>query len=337
MQKYLLKRFLIMMPTLIGITLVCFGITQIVPGGPVEKAIQALKFGGSSQNANANMQITEELREQLKKQYGFDKPIEVRYANWVKKVVKLDLGESYYFEEPVIDVIVNRFPVSLTFGIANFILVYLISIPLGIIKAVKNGSHFDGATSIMLFVAYSIPPFALGIVLIVFLCGGTYLDWFPLQGLVSETFDEMTPKEQFFDYIHHVTLPLFCYVIGHFAFLTMLMKNSLIEQLSTDYHRTAQAKGLTENQVVYKHCLRNALIPVATGIGSYIGLFLAGSLLIEEVFGLDGIGRLSYEAILERDYPIVLAIILLTAVATLIGNLISDFLYVMIDPRIDFN
>lgn len=338
MQKYIFRRLLAMLPTLFGITLVCFTLIQIVPGGPVEKAIQRMKFGtGGGDVASGKVEVTEKLRKQLEAQYGFDKPVHVRYINWLKDVSQLNFGRSYYYEEPVLDIISDRFPVSLTFGIFNFFLVYLISIPLGIKKAVKDGTRFDSTTSIGLFVAYSIPPFALGILLIVFLCGGSYLDMFPLQGLVSDNFDDLTTFGKIKDYLHHAFLPLLCYTIGDFAIVTMVMKNSLLEQLSQDYKRTAVAKGLTERAVIFKHCLRNALIPIATGLGAYIGLFLTGSLLIEQVFGLDGIGRLSFDSIMERDYPVVLAIIFLASIATLMGNLISDCLYVAIDPRIDFN
>lgn len=336
MQKYIFRRLLAMLPTLFGITLVCFTLIQIVPGGPVEKAIQRLKYGAGGDTASGRVEITDKLRKQLEVQYGFDKPVHVRYLNWLKDVARLDFGRSYYYEQPVLEIISDRFPVSLTFGIFNFILVYLISIPLGIKKAVGDGSRFDSASSIALFVAYSIPPFALGILLIVFLCGGSYLNLFPLQGLVSDNFDDLTTIGQITDYLHHAFLPLVCYTIGDFAIVTMVMKNSLIEQLSQDYKRTAVAKGLPERLVIYKHCLRNALIPIATGLGAYIGIFLTGSLLIEQVFGLDGVGRLSFDSIMERDYPVVLAIIFIASIATLLGNLISDCLYVAIDPRIDF-
>lgn len=337
MQKYILRRLLAFLPTLFGITLVCFTLIQVVPGGPVEKAIQRMRYGAGGDTASSKVEVTEELRRQLEKQYGFDKPIHERYLHWLGDVARLDFGRSYYHERPVLDLLIERFPVSLTFGIFNFIFVYLISIPLGISKAVRDGSRFDSLSSIALFVAYSIPPFALGIVLIVFLCGGSYLNLFPLQGLVSDNFSELSRFDQLKDYLHHAFLPLLCYIIGDFAVLTMVMKNSLIEQLSQDYRRTAEAKGLSSRMVIYKHCLRNALIPIATGIGGYIGLFLTGSLLIEQVFGLDGVGRLSYESIMERDYPVVLAIIFIGSVATMLGNLISDTLYVLIDPRIDFS
>lgn len=333
---YLLKRLMAIVPTLFGITLVSFALVQIVPGGPVEKALQQMRFGGSLQHAQSSVEVTEELRTQLEKQFGFDKPVHERYLLWISSVIRADFGRSYYHERPVMEVIVERFPVSLTFGVFNFILVYLISIPLGIMKAVRKGSVFDGVTSGVLFTAYSIPPFALGILLIVFLCGGSYLSWFPLQGLVSENFEELSLGAKVIDYLHHAALPLLCYVIGSFALVTMIMRNALVEQLNQDYVRTARAKGNTERRVIWKHCFRNALIPIVTGLGSYIGLFLTGSLLIEQIFGLNGIGKLSYDSLLERDYPIVLAIVILGSVTTVLGHVLSDFLYTIVDPRIDF-
>ena len=320
---------------MLGITLVTFLLVQVVPGGPVEMALQRMKFG-AGEAGNAKVEVTEEIKEQLLKKYGFYKPIHERYFKWLGDLVRLDFGDSYYYNIPVTELIVERLPVSLTFGVFNFVLVYLISIPLGIAKAVRNGSRFDAVSSSILFTLHAIPPFSLGVLMIVFLCGGSFLDWFPLQGLTSEGFEDLSTSEKIVDYLHHIALPLTCYVVGHFAIVTMLMRNSLLNQLSEDYKRTAEAKGLSHRSVIYKHCLRNALIPIASGVGQYVGLFLAGSLLIEQVFGLDGIGRLSYESLQARDYPVALAIIVLGSLATIVGNLISDFLYVLIDPRIDF-
>jgi microcin C transport system permease protein len=333
--KYFLRRILLVAPTMLGITLVTFLLVQVVPGGPVEMALQRMKFGGG-EAGNAKVELTEDIKEQLQRQYGFDKPIHVRYVKWLGDLARLDFGDSYYYSVPVTSLIVERLPVSLTFGVFNFVLVYLISIPLGIAKAVRNGTRFDAVSSATLFSLHAIPPFSLGVLMIVFLCGGSFLDWFPLQGLTSENFEELSPGDKILDYLHHITLPLTCYVVGHFAIVTMMMRNSLLNQLSEDYKRTAEAKGLSQRSVIYKHCLRNAMIPIASGVGQYVGLFLAGSLLIEQVFGLDGIGRLSYESLQARDYPVALAIIVLGSFATIVGNLVSDVLYVLIDPRIDF-
>lgn len=337
MFTYILRRLIAMIPTLLGITLTTFVLIQFVPGGPVEAALQRIRSGGASGASKSGLEVTEELRQQLERQYGFDKPAPVRYVLWLKNLSKLDFGSSFSYEMPVLDLILEKMPVTLTLSVFNLFLVYLISVPLGIGKALRNGSRFDTVSSVIVFVFDSIPPFALGILFIVFFCGGSFFDWFPLQGLTSDNWDELSTTGKLFDYLHHAFLPLVCYIIGNFAIITMLMKNSLIEQLSQDYKRTAEAKGLPKKLIIYKHCLRNALIPIATSLGSYIGLFLTGSLLIEEVFGLDGIGRLSYESVIARDYPVVLAIIFIGSIATLAGNLISDVLYVLIDPRIDFN
>lgn len=326
---------MLVVPTFVGVTLVTFLLVQIVPGGPVEMAMQQMRFGGG-EGGNAQIEITEDIRKQLEAQFGFDKPMHQRYLLWVGNLLRFDFGDSYYYSEPVTDLLLERLPVSLTFGVFNFILVYLISIPLGIAKAVRAGSRFDTATSTVLFVLHAIPSFALGVLLIVFLCGGTFLNWFPLQGLVSDNHSELSTTGKILDYLHHIALPLVCYVAGNFAIVTMIMRNSLINQLSEDYKRTAQAKGLGQRSVVLKHCFRNALIPIASGLGQYVGLFLAGSLLIEQVFGLDGLGRLSYESLQARDYPVALAIIVLGSLATIAGTLLSDILYVLIDPRIDF-
>jgi microcin C transport system permease protein len=325
-----------MLPTLFGISILVFTLTQVVPGGPVEQFMNRMRFGGGESGKGA-AQITDELREELNKLYGFDKPIHIRYFNWMGNVLKGNLGESYEYKEPVADVIVQKLPVSLTFGVFSFFLVYLISIPLGIFKAIKDGSRFDTGSSLLLFVTYSIPPFAFAIVLIMLFCGGSFLDWFPLQGLKSDDWDELTRGQQILDYLSHIVLPLFAYVIGQFAVTTMMMKNSFLEQISQDYVRTAKAKGLSQSKIYFKHVLRNALVPIATEIGDFLTLFLSGSILIEQIFGLDGIGMLNYQSIMTRDYPVVLAIIMLAALARMLGGLISDILYVVLDPKVSFD
>lgn len=326
-----------MIPTLFGISLLVFTLTQIVPGGPVETFMQQMRFGGSGDTSSGQSQVTEELRQELNKLYGFDKPVHERYLTWFGNVLKLDFGDSYEYREPVIDVIKQKLPVSLTFGVFTFFAVYLISIPLGVLKAVKDGSKFDAVSSVLLFTGYSIPSFALGIILIVLFCGGSFFDWFPLQGLYSDEFEDLTLMGQILDYLHHIVLPLTAYIVGQFALSTMMMKNSFLEQISQDYVRTARAKGLSDKKVYFKHVLRNALIPIATEIGEFTSIFLMGSILIEQIFGLDGIGLLNYESILTRDYPVVLAIIMIASVARLLGVLLSDILYVLLDPKISFD
>ena len=323
-----------MIPTLLGISLVVFFLTQVIPGGPVEAFISKIRFSGGE--GNAQSQISEELIENLKKMYGYDKPVYVRYFTWMGHLLRGDLGESYEYKEPVWTVIRGKLPVSLSFGIFSFFLVYLISVPLGVFKAVKDGGRFDTSTSMILFVAYSIPSYALATFFIVFLCGGTFVQWFPLQGLTSSGFDEMSLWAKVVDYVHHFFLPLTCYVASQFALTTMMMKNSFLEQVRQDYVRTARAKGVPGRVVHYKHVLRNALLPLATDLRTFPALFLSGSILVEQIFGLDGIGLLNYESIMSRDYPVALGIIMLASVATMAGVLLSDLLYILIDPRIDF-
>ncbi len=344
MLKYFLRRLAILIPTLMGVTVVVFVIINMAPGGPIEQKLQQMRFsggdGGGSQmgggSRGGTQGVSNEVMEALKKQYGFDKPLYQRYFIWLKNIATLNFGESFTYEEPVLDVIVSKFPVSLQFGIVSLILSYLISIPLGIVKAIRNGSSFDVASSVFLFILYSIPSFMLAILLIVFLSGGSFLEMFPVGGLYSELYDELSPWEQFLDRIHHFTLPLICYTIGSFTSLTILMKNSLIEEIKKDYIRTARAKGVDEKTVYMKHALRNALIPIVTGLGGFLTVFFAGSLLLETIFQLDGIGLLSYKSILSRDYNVIMGLVFIQSALFLLGNVISDFAYVLVDPRIDF-
>jgi microcin C transport system permease protein len=329
-----------MVPTLLGITLVVFFIINLAPGSPIEQKLQALKFAGSAEAVDGGgagtATVSKEVLEALQKQYGFDKPVYERYWIWLKNLAVLDFGESFTYEEEVTSVIISKFPVSLQFGIASLILSYLISIPLGVFKAVKHGSNFDFASSFILFLAYSIPGFMLAIVLIVFLAGGSFLDIFPIGGLYSDFYDEMNTWERIVDRAYHFVLPLICYTIGSYTTLTMLMKNSLMEEIKKDYIRTARAKGLDEKTVYFKHALRNALIPIVTGLGGFLGIFFAGSLLLEKIFQLDGIGLLGFNSVLSRDYNVIMGLLAVQALLMLIGNIISDIAYVLVDPRIDF-
>lgn len=337
MAVYFLKRFVFSLPTLLGISVVCFFLVQLTPGGPVDMAVAKLRGGaGGESGGGRSNQVTEEQRQALIQYYGFDKPIVSRYFSWMGKLVQGNLGDSYYYERPVLELIVECLPVSLSFGLFSFVLTYLVCIPLGVFKAIKHNSSFDILSSGLVFFLYSIPPFAFGILLIILFGGGSFWNVFPIQGFVSDNFSELGPLAKVRDYFHHMFLPLLCYSIGGFATLTMLMKNSLIDQLKQDYITTARAKGLSEKLVVGRHALRNALLPIANGLGQWIGLFLAGSLLIETIFGLQGLGRLSYDAIVHRDYPVVLADIMILSVVHVVGNMLSDFLYIVVDPRIDF-
>jgi microcin C transport system permease protein len=331
-----------MIPTLLGVTVIVFAIINLAPGSPVEQKIQQLRFGGmgdkgnSSVNSKSGDTVSNEVVEALKRQYGFDKPVHIRYLIWLKNLARLDFGESFTYEEPVMDVIVSKFPVSLQFGITSLILSYLISIILGVAKAVGHGHKFDIISSVILFIMYAVPGFMLGIILIQIFASGNYFDWLPIGGLVSDQYEELSWSQKILDRIKHFILPITCYMIGGFTVLTILMKNSLLDEVKKDYIRTARAKGLSENLVYLKHALRNALIPIVTGLGGFLGVFFAGSLLLEVIFQLDGIGLMSYKAILERDYNVIMGSVFIQSALLLVGNLLSDLAYMMVDPRIDF-
>jgi microcin C transport system permease protein len=332
-----------MIPTIFGITLVVFAIINLAPGSPVERKLQEMRFGGMGQ-AQSGMDgpgkdssgISQEVIDALNKQYGFDKPVHIRYLIWLKNLFKFDFGESFTYEEPVTDVIISKFPVSLQFGVISLFLSYLICIPLGVLKAVNNGEPFDIISSFMLFVMYSIPGFMLGILLIVYFAGGSFYEWFPVGELYSDLYDDFSTWDKIKDRVEHFILPLICYMIGSFTVLTMLMKNSLLEEIQKDYVRTARAKGLSERMVYLKHALRNSLIPIVTGLGGFLSIFFAGSMLLEMIFNLDGIGLMSYQAVLERDYNLIMGSLFIQATIMLVGNLLSDLAYVVVDPRIDF-
>ena len=342
MFNYILRRLFILIPTLIGITLVTFVLINLAPGSPVEQKLQQMRFGGGSQHSDSgggssrSSAVSEEVIEALKKQYGFDKPMHVRYWIWLKNIARLDFGESFTYEEPAIDVITSKFPVSLQFGVVSLIFSYTISIILGVAKAVKHGGKFDYITSFILFIMYSIPGFMLAILLIVYFAGGGFFNWFPIGEIYSDGYSEMTAWQQFVDRVHHFILPLICYMIGSFTVLTMLMKNSLLDEVKKDYIRTARAKGVSEKVVYLKHALRNALIPIVTGIGGFLSIFFAGSLLLETIFQLDGMGLLGYKSILQRDYNVIMGLLFIQSGLMLVGNILSDIAYVLVDPRIDF-
>ena len=339
MYKYILKRLVLMVPTLIGISIVVFGIVNLAPGSPIEQKLQALRFSGNAETESkaGSATVSKEVLDSLKKQYGFDKSLSERYWIWLKNLATLDFGESFVYEEDVLDVIKSKFPVSLQFGIAALILSYLISIPLGVLKAVKHGSKFDSISSFILFFFYSIPPFMLAILLIVFLAGGSFLDIFPIGGLYSDFYDEMGSFDRILDRIHHFVLPLICYTIGSYTTLTILMKNSIMDEIQKDYIRTARAKGVKERVVYLKHALRNALIPIVTGLGGFLSVFFAGSLLLETIFQLDGMGLLGYQSILSRDYNVIMGLVVIQSFLMLVGQILSDIAYVVVDPRIDFD
>ena len=340
MFTYILRRILMMIPTLFGITILSFVIINLAPGSPVEQRLQQMRMGGAmggGGGGRGDSGVSEEVIEALKKQYGFDKPLLVRYGIWIKNLSRLDFGDSFKYEEPVTSVIASKFPVSLMFGIISFILTYLVCIPLGVYKAIRDGSNFDRASSMLLFFMYSIPPLMLGILMLVYLSGTSYLNIFPIGGVVSDNYDALTTSGKIWDRFHHAVMPLTCYMIGSFTFLTMMMKNSLLDVIKMDYIRTAQAKGLGSRTVYMKHALRNALIPIITGMSGILALFFSGSIIIENIFQLDGMGLLSLTAANSRDYNVLMGLIFLESLLFLLGRLLTDILYVVVDPRIDFS
>lgn len=336
MLTYILRRILLAIPTFVGITLITFLIINAAPGGPIEQKLQKIQMGGKG-GAGKSAEISEELLESIKKQYGFDKPVHERYFIWLKNISKLDFGESFDNDNrPALDVITEKFPVSLSFGIASLFLTYLICIPLGVKKAINAGGKFDQISGVFLYFLYAIPPLVSGILLIVWFAGGSHFDLFPIGGLYSDNYETLSAWGKFWDRVYHFILPLTCYMLGNFTELTMLVRNSMLDVIKSDYIRTARSKGLADSIVNYKHALRNALIPVATGLGGFLRVFLAGSLIIEKIFELDGIGLLSYKSLLARDYNVIMGITFISALLLLIGNIISDIIYVIVDPRIDF-
>lgn len=343
MRTYLTKRLLAMVPMFFLMTGVFFFVQNSLPGGPVEEAISRLRGmgeGGSGGNKEGrSSEDMAKLRAELEKQFGLDKPVYVRYFNWVKEVATLDFGESLTTRRPAMETIISRFPVSLGFGIPGFFLTYLICIPLGVAKALRDGSGFDTLTSVMLFIAYSIPTLVLAVVLLLFFCTDRVLPQaiFPLGGLKSDNFADLNFLERGWDYVWHMFLPVCASMLGGFTVMTLLMKNSLLDVIRSDYVRTARAKGVSERMVVFKHALRNAVLPLMVGIGSFLSSFVAGSIVIEAVFGLPGMGLLFLDAIGARDFSVMMGVVVLMSMSIMVGQLFSDVAYVLIDPRIDFD
>ena len=341
MTGYFIRRFLLIIPTFIGITMVAFLIMHFVPGGPIERQIMnyrmaAARGGGGGSLGGFGTEIPPEALEEMKKFYGFDKPVHIRYLNWLNNIIHLDLGTSYTYQDPVWDVIKSRFPVSIFLGLTGFFLSYLVCIPLGVFKAIRHGSRFDWISSALVFIGYAIPGWALGTALLVFLGGGSFLSVFPLGGFRPSNWEYLSVWGKITGQIHHMFLPVVCYMVGSFATDTILTTNSLMENLGQDDVRTAFAKGLNERRVIFVHALRNSLIPIVTGLGHVISLILAGSFLIERVFNIDGMGYLGYTAVLQRDYPVALGILVISSLLMLVGNILSDIVYAVVDPRIRF-
>ncbi len=341
---YLIRRLLLAIPTFLGITLVCFALTRILPGGPVEMRLLRMRGGtgggesGSSSAARAT-HVTEEQRRELNRQFGFDQPFFVQYGKWLwQDRMGLALSSYEYNNKTSWQLIRARIPVSLWFGITGFVLSYLICIPLGIAKALRHGSSFDISSSVFVFIGYAIPALALGMILKTFFCGTVEGLWdvLPLGGLESSDVASWSWGARLVDRARHMLLPVICYVIGDFAVLTLMMKNSLLEQIGADYVRTVLAKGATARRAVWGHAVRNALVPIATGFGGILSVFFAGSIIIETIFEIPGMGRLSLQAVSDRDYAVFMAMLALTATLQLLGNLLSDFCYLLIDPRMHF-
>ncbi|WP_105903062.1 ABC transporter permease subunit [Vibrio gangliei] len=340
MLAYIFRRLLLVIPTFIGITLLIFTLTRFVPGGPVERMLLSLQMQqgdttvSSSTTHGGNNSLSEDQIAELNEFYGLDQPIPQAYWQWLTKLVQLDLGESTRYYEPVTDMIAERLPVSLFYGGMTFLISYLVSIPLGYLKALRHGSVLDASSSIFIFVGFALPGYVIGVLLLSLF--SFHLGWFPMGGFVSDDFDYFSFPEQVKDVLWHAVLPLFCYLIGDFALLTMTMKNNLMENLAADYVRTAIAKGLPFKQAVKRHALRNSLIPVASSFGNSLMFFMTGSFLIEVIFNINGIGLLGYESIMERDYPVVMGLFAINALMLLIGNILSDICVALVDPRVKF-
>lgn len=335
-----------MIPTLIGVMLVTFIVTQFVPGGPVERMMAQIEgYGaggeGSTGSGSGMYQGSKGLDSdrvaQLQQLYGFDKPPAERFVTMMKNYLVFDFGQSYYHHKSVSELVVSKLPVSMSLGLWTFLIVYSVCIPLGISKAMRDGSTFDVFTSSVILVGYAIPGFVLGIVLIVLFGGGSFFNIFPLRGLVSDNWHELSLIAKILDYLWHMVLPITASTVGSLAVMTLLTKNSFLEEIRKQYVMTARAKGLSDKQVLYKHVFRNAIIPIITGFpGSFITAFFTGSLLIETIFSLDGMGLLAYESVVNRDYPVVLGTLYFFTLIGLLSRLLSDLSYVLVDPRISF-
>ncbi|WP_118135095.1 microcin C ABC transporter permease YejB [Oceanicella sp. SM1341] len=358
MGAYVLRRLLLMIPTLLGIMVINFALVQFVPGGPVERVLAQLNegpgggmerlsgggqevTGGGGGGAGGEYQAGRGLPpgfvEDLQKQFGLDKPPLERFLIMMKSYLTFDFGESYFRSISVVDLVLEKMPVSITLGLWSTLIAYLISIPLGISKAVRDGTAFDTWTSTVIVVGYAIPAFLFAILLMVLFAGGSYWQWFPLRGIVSDNWQQLGWWDRIVDYFWHITLPVAALTIAAFAQLTLLTKNSFLDQIRMQYVMTARAKGLSERRVLYGHVFRNAMLIVISGFpGLFISVFFGGSLIIEYIFSLDGLGRLGFEAAMDRDYPVVFATLYVFGLMGLFVQLLTDLTYVLIDPRIDF-
>ncbi len=366
MLAYILRRLLLMIPTLFGIMVLNFLIVQAAPGGPIEQIVAKLQgnaveatarvsgsssgdslapqalhennaSGGTASRYRGAQGVDPELIKELEHQFGFDQPLHVRFFKMIGDYLTFDFGKSYFRDERVVELVISKMPVSISLGLWTTFIVYLVSIPLGIRKAVKDGSPFDMWSSAAIIAGYAIPSFLFAVLLIVVFAGGRYFEWFPLRGLTSDTWVDMAWPERIVDYLWHIALPITAMVIGGFASLTMLTKNSFLDEINKQYVLTARAKGLSENRVLYGHVFRNAMLLVIAGFPSaFIGVLFTGALLIEVIFSLDGMGLLGFEAAINRDYPVMFGTLYFFTLLGLVMNLIGDLIYVTVDPRIDF-
>ena len=361
MFSYILRRLLLIIPTLLGILTINFFIIQAAPGGPVEQMIarlestgesatvriagsdkaelkqSTLRASGSDSSYRGAQGLDPELVAEIEKLYGFDQPLYKRYFKLIFEYICFDFGDSFYRDKQVVDLVIEKLPVSISLGFWSTLIIYLLSIPLGIAKAVRHGSRFDIWSSTLVIVGNAIPVFLFAVILVVLFAGGTYFDWFPLRGLTSNNFAELSVGGKIIDYFHHLALPVTAMVIGGFATLTMLTKNSFLDEIGKQYVITARAKGLSRNQVLYGHVFRNAMLIIIAGFpAAFISMFFAGSLLIEVIFSLDGLGLLGFEATIGRDYPVMFGTLYIFTLIGLLTNLISDLCYMVVDPRIDF-
>jgi len=358
MLAYIIRRLLLIIPTLFGIMVLNFVIIQAAPGGPVEQMLAQIQgeavdatarvsgtnssevrgpSGGGDSKYRGAQGIPPELIKEIEQQFGFDKPAHERFLQMLGNYIRFDFGNSFYRDQTVVDLVLDKMPVSISLGIWSTLLIYLISIPLGIKKAVRDGSRFDVWTSGAVILGNAIPSFLFAILLIVLFAGGRYFDWFPLRGLVSDNWAELNTWQKIIDYFWHMSLPILSMVIGGFASLTMLSKNSFLEEINKQYVVTARAKGVTENRVLYGHVFRNAMLIVIAGFpATFIGVFFTGSLLTEIIFSLDGLGLLGFDAAIHRAYPVVFGTLYFFTLVGLVLNLVGDVMYHIIDPRVDF-
>ncbi|UWQ13920.1 microcin C ABC transporter permease YejB [Aliiroseovarius sp. M344] len=355
MGAYILRRLLLIIPTLLGIMVINFTLTQFVPGGPIEQIIAQMEGegdvfatiagggadagagGGGDERYLGARGLPPEFIAELEKEFGFDKPPVERFLNMLWNYIRFDFGESYFRSIGVFELVAEKLPVSITLGLWSTVIAYIISIPLGVRKAVRDGSRFDTWTSGVIIVAYAIPGFLFAILLLVVFAGGSYLQWFPLRGLTSDNWSELSLWGKIIDYFWHITLPVLASTIASFATLTLLTKNSFLDEIKKQYVVTARAKGLAEHRVLYGHVFRNAMLIVIAGFPAvFLGVFFGGSVIIETLFSLDGLGRLGFEAALQRDYPVIFGTLFVFGLIGLLIGILSDLMYVFVDPRIDF-